>query len=164
MPTPPPQGDPYAPEHMARAVALAERSIAKGGGPFGAVVVHRGAVLCEATNQVVRDHDPTAHAEIRALRLAATALGDHVLTGCTVYSSCEPCPMCLGALFWARVDRVWFAATRADAADAGFDDEALYRELATPLEARSLPIACRDHELGRAPFRAWKSAPTKTPY
>ena len=149
---------------MARAIALAELSVASGGGPFGAVVVRAGKVLAEASNRVVLDHDPTAHAEVRALRLAAAALGDHQLEGCQVYSSCEPCPMCLGALFWARVDRIWFAATRADAAAAGFDDEALYTELQKPLAERSLPIACRDREAGLVAFRAWEAAEDKTPY
>jgi tRNA(Arg) A34 adenosine deaminase TadA len=164
MPNPPSQDETYEPAHMARAIELAELSIQSGGGPFGAVVVKDDKILAEAHNQVVRDHDPTAHAEVRAIRLAAAALGDHVLTGCTVYSSCEPCPMCLGALFWSRVDRVWFAATREDAAAAGFDDEALYVELTRPLAERSLPIACRDRELGLVPMNTWRAAADKTPY
>jgi len=164
MTTPTKETAHYDGSHMQRAIELAKQSIESGGGPFGAVVVKDGQILAEAHNQVVLDHDPTAHAEVRALRLAATALGDHVLTGCTVYSSCEPCPMCLGALFWSRVDRVWFAATREDAAAAGFDDEALYVELTRPLADRSLPIACRDREAGLAPMKLWTSNTGKTPY
>lgn len=164
MPKPTIPAESYNRTHMARAIALAEESVRNGGGPFGAVIVKAGVQLAEAHNQVVMDHDPTAHAEVRALRLAAAALGDHVLAGCTVYSSCEPCPMCLGALFWARVDRIWFAATREDAAAAGFDDEALYVELTRPLETRSLPIACRDRDAGLAPMKLWSACVKKTPY
>lgn len=164
MPMSSPPDEAYEPRHMARAIELARRSIEVGGGPFGAVVVKDGTLLAEAHNRVVLDHDPTAHAEVRAIRLAAEALGDHVLSGCTVYSSCEPCPMCLGALFWSRVDRVWFAATREDASAAGFDDGALYDELARSLDTRSLPISCRDREAGLAPMREWTSSADKVPY
>ncbi|MDF1801114.1 MAG: nucleoside deaminase [Planctomycetota bacterium] len=149
---------------MSRAIALAEASVADGGGPFGALVVQAGAVIGEACNRVVPDADPTAHAEVGALRAAAKALGTHLLEGCEVYSSCEPCPMCLAALYWARVERVWFAATRADAAAAGFDDDLIYREVALPLDQRQLQIACSGREAGQAPFRAWRAAADKVPY
>lgn len=154
----------YSAAHMQRAIALAEHSISQGGGPFGAVIVRSGEVIAEAHNLVVQSCDPTGHAEVRALRQAAEFVGSHALSGCEIYSSCEPCPMCLGAIFWARIDQIWFAATREDAAAAGFDDDALYQELKLPLAERSLPIACRERESGGAPFRAWKAASNKTPY
>lgn len=149
---------------MQLALRLAEESVGRGGGPFGAVVVRGHEVLAQGTNRVVLDRDPTAHAEVVALRAAAHRLGTHVLTGCEVYASCEPCPMCLGALLWARVDRVWFSATRHDAAAAGFDDALIYEELQLPLERRALPIArfLPDGALG--PFEAWRRCSERTPY
>ncbi len=149
---------------MARAVELARASVAKGGGPFGAVIVKDGKIVAEASNRVVLDSDPTAHAEVGAIRAAAASLGTHVLEGCEVYSSCEPCPMCLGALFWARVDRVYFGATRVDAAEAGFDDEALYQELKCDLDHRSLPIAQMDRDDALLAFSDWRAQADRTPY
>ena len=149
---------------MARAVELARASVAKGGGPFGAVIVKDGKIVAEASNRVVLDSDPTAHAEVGAIRAAAASLGTHVLEGCEVYSSCEPCPMCLGALFWARVDRVYFGATRIDAAEAGFDDEALYQELKCDLDHRSLPIAQMDRDDALLAFSDWRAQADRTPY
>jgi len=126
---------------MRRAVALAREGMEKGrGGPFGAVVVHTGRIVGEGCNCVTSTCDPTAHAEVVAIRAACAALGRFDLRGCDVYASCEPCPMCLAALYWARVDRVLYACDRTDAARAGFDDEAIYRELGLPLEARTLPL------------------------
>ncbi|MCU0246793.1 MAG: nucleoside deaminase, partial [Bryobacter sp.] len=110
------------PRFLERAVALAARSVARGGGPFGAVVVRGGTVIAQAANRVTASHDPTAHAEVRAIRAACRKLGTHQLDGCEIYSSCEPCPMCLGAIYWARLSAVYFAASREDAARAGFDD------------------------------------------
>lgn len=156
----PPAGETF----MLQALLLAEQSVAAGGGPFGAVVVKAGAVVASGANRVVLDHDPTAHAEIVALRAAARALGDHVLAGCEVYSSCEPCPMCLGALWWARVDRVFFSASRDDAAAAGFDDAALYREVGSPLAARRLPIAVLLPDRAHGPFAAWRTFAARNPY
>lgn len=150
--------------HMRRAIALATESARAGGGPFGAVVVRDGAVLGEGTNRVTADGDPTAHAEVIALRAAAQHLGTHALVGCTVYASCEPCPMCLGALWWARVERVVFAATRDDAAAAGFDDAALYTELQRPLAERRLPLAPLLREEGLAAFQAWEANTDRQPY
>jgi len=149
---------------MRRALRLAETSVAAGGGPFGALVVRNGEVLAEGHNRVVLDRDPTAHAEIVALRRAAAQLGTHVLAGCEVFTSCEPCPMCLGALVWARVERVWFSATRHDAAAAGFDDALLYEEVTLPLAERRLPVVPLLPELGAAPFAAWRSHAARTPY
>lgn len=149
---------------MARAIELARASVAKGGGPFGAVIVKDGKVVAEASNRVVLDSDPTAHAEVGAIRAAAASLGTHVLEGCEVYSSCEPCPMCLGALFWSRVDRVYFGATRVDAAEAGFDDEALYQELKAELDERSLPISQMDRDDALLAFSDWRAQVDRTPY
>jgi guanine deaminase len=151
-------------ELLDRAVALAVDSAAGEGGPFGALVARDGEVLAEGTNRVVATADPTAHAEVVALRGACAALGTHVLDGCVLVTSCEPCPMCLGAAWWARVARIVFAATRADAAQAGFDDAAIYAEVAAPLAARSLPIAQVAVADPVAPFAAWAANPARTPY
>jgi guanine deaminase len=149
---------------MARAIQLARESVTAGGGPFGAVVVKDGVIIAESANRVVLDFDPTAHAEVGAIRKAARSLENHVLEGCIVYSSCEPCPMCLGALFWSRVDHVYFGATRIDAAEAGFDDEALYREIALPLDARTLPISQMDRELALSAFVDWRVQEDRVEY
>lgn len=149
---------------MQVALRIAAESVGRGGGPFGALVVRSGEVLASGTNRVVLDRDPTAHAEVVALRAAAQILGTHVLAGCEVYTSCEPCPMCLGALLWARVDRVWFSASRLDAAAAGFDDALIYEEIALPLEARKLPIAPLLPELAHVPFDTWRNFSERTPY
>ncbi len=149
---------------MARAVQLARESVSAGGGPFGAVVVRGGKIIAEASNRVVLDSDPTAHAEVCAIRAAASALGNHVLEGCEVYSSCEPCPMCLGALFWSRVDRIYFGASRKDAAEAGFDDDALYLELSLALDERTLPIAQMERTLALSAFDDWRAQENRTPY
>jgi guanine deaminase len=153
-----------AERHMQLALRLAEQSVAAGGGPFGAVVARGEDVIASGANRVVLDRDPTAHAEVVALRAAAASLGTHVLAGTEVYASCEPCPMCLGALLWARVDRVWFAASRHDAAAAGFDDAAIYQEIALPLAARRLPIAPLLAAHGGRPFAAWRAFAARTPY
>jgi len=149
---------------MREALALAGASVREGGGPFAALVVRDGEVIGRGTNRVTATNDPTAHAEVQAVRAACAALGTFGLEGCEVYCSCEPCPMCLGALYWARVDRVYFAGTRADAAAAGFDDERLYRELAAPLAERSLPMTRLLPEEAAAPFGAWAAEPDRRPY
>jgi guanine deaminase len=125
------------------------------GGPFGAVVVKDGQVIAMGCNQVTTQNDPTAHAEIQAIRAACRALGGFQLEGCDVYASCEPCPMCLGALYWARPRAVYFAATRADAAAAGFDDAHLYQELARPQSERSLATLRLELPEAALPFEAW---------
>ncbi len=127
-------------DFLRQAVRLSqEGSDAGAGGPFGAVIVQAGAVVAAAHNRVLLDGDPTAHAEIVAIRTAARALGTHHLTGCTLYASCEPCPMCLGALLWARVERLVYANSRAQAAAIGFADQQFYDEFARPPEERALP-------------------------
>ena len=149
---------------VARAVELARASVRAGGGPFGAVIVRDGAVLAEASNRVTQELDPTAHAEINAIRSACRSLADFRLSGATLYSSCEPCPMCLGAIHWARVERLVFACSRADAAAAGFDDEWIYRELALPLEQRAVPTQQVGRELGASAFTAWREFSGRVEY
>ncbi len=127
--------------HMKRAVALSDKGMRLGhGGPFGAVVVRDGAVVGEGWNQVLYTKDPTAHAEIVAIRNACRKLATYDLTGCEIYSSCEPCPMCLGAIYWSRIGRVYFSVNRHDAAGIEFRDEFIYEELAKPFGERELPM------------------------
>ena len=146
------ESDPVATRHMRRAIALACDSVAAGGGPFGAVIARGEEMVVEGSNRVTLDLDPTAHAEVTAIRRACAALGRFDLRGMTLYSSCEPCPMCLAAIHWARLDGAYFAGTRWDAAAAGFDDELLYRKVAAPLETRQVPTRPLLTEEGKAPF------------
>jgi guanine deaminase len=141
---------------MRRAIALAQEGMEKGrGGPFGAVVVQAGRIVGEGCNRVTSACDPTAHAEVVAVRAACTALGRFDLRGCEVYTSCEPCPMCLAALYWARVDRVFYANDRADAARIGFDDALIYAELALAPDRRSLPLIRMLEDEARPAFEEW---------
>jgi tRNA(Arg) A34 adenosine deaminase TadA len=150
---------------MRRAIALADANVAAGrGGPFGAVVVKEGAIVAEGTNLVTSTNDPTAHAEVVAIRNACRALASFQLTGCAVYASCEPCPMCLGAIYWARPDRVYFAAGRADAERAGFDDSFIYEELPRPYGERAIPTAQLLAAEGRVVLDRWKLTPGKIDY
>jgi guanine deaminase len=150
---------------MRRAIALSRQGMEGGaGGPFGAVVALDGAVIAEGWNQVTSTNDPTAHAEIVAIRRACTALGRFDLRGAVLYTSCEPCPMCLAAAWWARVDGVVFGNAREDAAAIGFDDQALYDEVAKPLEARSLPMRRLLRAEALEVFRAWATKPDKVAY
>jgi tRNA(Arg) A34 adenosine deaminase TadA len=126
-------------ELMREAIRLARESAAEGGGPFGAVVVKDGEIIARGKNRVVPDIDPTAHAEVLAIRAACRELGTYDLSGCVIYASCEPCPMCLGAIHWARLDRIFYACTRDEAAAAGFDDSLFYFEAGQPLEQRRIP-------------------------
>ena len=147
------------------ALDLAVRNSSDGGhGPFGAVVVKDGVIVGEGCNQVVAAHDPTAHAEVVAIRNACSELGDHDLSECTLYASCEPCPMCLAATYWARIKRVVYAATRKDAAAAGFDDEFLYKEVALPLEARAVVFVQELQDEGAALLADWAANPDKVVY
>lgn len=149
---------------LREAIALARASVSNGGGPFGALVVRDGEVLGRGQNRVVRDGDPTAHAEVVALREAAARLGTHDLAGCEVYASCEPCPMCLAAAWWARVERIHYACTHVDAAAAGFDDALLYEELAKPPSARRLVMRQALRDEGLAAFEDWAAKPDRVPY
>ncbi len=150
---------------MRRAIALASENVRTGrGGPFGAVIVKNGVIIGEGSNTVTRDNDPTAHAEVRAVRAACLSLGTFSLKGCEIYSSCEPCPMCLAALYWARIDRIWYGNTSADAARIAFDDAFLYRELALPNRDRAIPSAMLLHEEAKESFQLWLDTPNKTSY
>jgi guanine deaminase len=150
---------------LREAIALARRSVAEGGGPFGAIVVRGSEILGRGTNRVTIDNDPTAHAEICAIRAACKTLGSFRLDGCSVYASCEPCPMCMAALRWARVERLVFGASTADAAAAGFDDERFQRELGSVSSASSvLPGEQMLRDEALAPFRDWAAKPDRRPY
>jgi guanine deaminase len=151
--------------YLRAAIQLAREHMEAGhGGPFGAVMVYEGQILAEGWNQVTSTNDPTAHAEVVAIRAAAARLGRFSLKGCTLFTSCEPCPMCLAATYWARIDRLVYGATRADAADIGFDDESLYREFTLPLSERSLPMVQMLHSEAIEVFEAWRSKADKTVY
>ncbi len=149
---------------MRRALELAYSSITQGGGPFGAVVVLDGEIIGEGTNRVTVHNDPTAHAEMVAIRDACARLGTFQLEGCDLYTSCEPCPMCLGAIYWARPARVFFAATRNDAAEAGFDDAFIYDEIDRAPGARRIPMTPVLRDEACAVFSTWKATPFRTPY
>ena len=152
-------------EQMLRAIELAERNASSvTGGPFGAVVVKDGKVIAEASNTVTVGNDPTAHAEVNAIRKACTALGTFDLSGCELYTSCEPCPMCLAACYWAHIDKVYYAADREDAAAAGFDDSDIYREVALPVDRRRIPFVHIMEKEGLRPFMLWNSNDKKVEY
>lgn len=141
---------------MQEAIRLAVENVRSGkGGPFAALVVKESRVIASGSNCVTSTNDPTAHAEVTAIREACHALNAFQLTGCEIYSSCEPCPMCLGAIYWARPDRVYFAATASDAAAAGFDDSFIYEELKRPHSGRRIPFESMMREAGLEPFRVW---------
>jgi len=150
---------------MQMAIDLAEYNVREGqGGPFGAVIVKDGMVLARSANKVVPNNDPTAHAEVSAIRLACQELGTYSLAGCEIYTSCEPCPMCLGAIYWARIDKIYYANTKADAAEIGFDDHFIYQELDLPMSERRLPVVqmMRNEALGA--FKLWSESEGKTEY
>ncbi len=150
---------------MRRAIALADASVATlEGGPFGAVIVRDGRIVGEGANRVTTDHDPTAHAEIVAIRDACRTLSTFSLEGCVIYTSCEPCPMCLAAIYWARLARIVYGNTREDAARIGFDDDLIYREVALTMAERSTPA--RRLLAGEAivTFEAWNRTTGKIPY
>jgi len=149
---------------LQQAIELALENVRRNGGPFGAVVVRAGVAIAAGCNQVTSTNDPTAHAEIVAIREACRVLGAFQLGGCDVYSSCEPCPMCLGALYWARPSRIFFAATQQDAAAAGFDDSLIYREMQLPAERRSIPTIHVTDEMAARPFAEWAAKADKTKY
>lgn len=150
--------------HLREAIDLARASVAAGGGPFGALVVRDGIVVGRGENRVVPSGDPTAHAEVVAIRKAARLLGTHVLADCVLYASCEPCPMCLAAAHWARVRAVYFACSREDAGQAGFDDALLYAELGLPFARRRLPISQALRTEGLAAFRDWSAKEDRVEY
>jgi guanine deaminase len=149
---------------MRQAIALATQNVAAGGGPFGAVVVRDGTVIAAGANQVTATNDPTAHAEVVAIRAACKALGTFQLRGCIVYTSCEPCPMCLAALYWSRCDAVYYGNSAEEAAAIGFDDSYLYRQVSLPIEQRGLPMKRLLSDEAIASFEAWRNQPNKIEY
>ncbi|HEV3308347.1 MAG TPA: nucleoside deaminase [Candidatus Sulfotelmatobacter sp.] len=150
---------------MARAIQLSIENVNSGrGGPFGAVVVKDGTIIAEAANQVTSTNDPTAHAEVLAIREACKKLGVFDLDRCEIYTSCEPCPMCLGAIYWARLSCVFFANADADASKIGFDDSLIYSEIARPHSERKIPMIQIMREEALAAFRAWENKPNKITY
>jgi guanine deaminase len=156
------QGDP---DFMKQAIALATDNVTSGrGGPFGAVIVRDGKVIATGANNVTTSNDPTAHAEITAIRAACRTLGSFTLEGCEVYTSCEPCPMCLAAIYWARCKSIYFGCNAGDAARAGFDDAFLYDEMKKPLGERTMPITNLCSVEAWAAFAAWIESPKKVEY
>jgi guanine deaminase len=150
---------------MLRAIQLSIENVrSELGGPFGAVIVKDNRIVAEAVNQVTLTKDPTAHAEVLAIRQACQKLGVFELKDCELYTSCEPCPMCLGAIYWARLSRVYYGNFAEDAAEAGFDDSLIYREIGRPHLQRAIPMVQMLREEALAAFRAWKDMPRKAAY
>jgi tRNA(Arg) A34 adenosine deaminase TadA len=156
------QGNPV---FMERAIALATENVTSGrGGPFGAVIVRDGEIVATGANLVTATNDPTAHGEIVAIRNACNALGDFQLSGCHIYTSCEPCPMCLAAIYWARCDAIFYGNCAADAAAAGFDDAFLYEEIRLPLSQRRIPAVNLLPEKAISSFDAWRAQAGRIDY
>ena len=151
-------------ELMQRAIDLAVENVRNGGGPFGAVIARGGEIVAEGVNRVTSQHDPTAHAEVQAIRKACSELNTFDLTGLDIYASCEPCPMCLGAIYWAHLDHLYFAGTKDDAARIGFDDAFIYKELPLPIHERKLPTEAMMNAEAQAPFVAWHGKDDKVEY
>ena len=150
---------------MARAIRLSlDNVLSARGGPFGAVIVKDGSIVAEGANRVTSSNDPTAHAEVVAIREACAKLNTFVLKDCEIYTSCEPCPMCLGAIYWAHLARVYYGNDAADASRIGFDDSFIYHEFAHPLPERKIPMIQLMHEDALAAFRAWRDLPNKIIY
>ncbi|MCA0238118.1 MAG: nucleoside deaminase [Bacteroidetes bacterium] len=150
---------------MREAIRQSKAGMDKGeGGPFGAIVVKNGQIVGRGNNRVLATNDPTAHAEVVAIRDACQNLGSFQLDDCEIYTSCEPCPMCLGAIYWARPKRVYFGCTRTDAADIQFDDDFIYEEIGTPLEQRQIPMIPLLREEALVVFREWQEKSDKTLY
>lgn len=151
-------------EYMREAIRLASESVERGGGPFGAVIAKDGKIIARASNSVTLENDPTAHAEVACIREACRALGTIDLSGCEIYSSCEPCPMCLGAIYWAHIDRIYCANDRKDAAEIGFDDDFIYEEIGKKPEDRRTPLLPLLRDEGLKSFRLWSEKEDKTEY
>ncbi len=149
---------------MKEAIRMSRESVKNGGGPFGAVIVKAGKIIAKASNSVTKENDPTAHAEVTAIRKAAKLLGTFDLSGCDIYTSCEPCPMCFGAVYWAHLDKLYFANDKSDAKKIGFDDSFIYDEIERPFDQRSIPnIQIMRHEALQA-FKDWEEKEDKTKY
>lgn len=149
---------------MQQAIRLAEESVRKGGGPFGAVIVKNGEVVAEGSNSVTLKNDPTAHAEVSVIRSACEKLNTFDLSGCVIYSSCEPCPMCLSAIYWAHIDKVYYGCNKTDAKDVGFDDSFIYEQIDLKPEDRSIPAKEIFREEALSAFRMWDEKEDKTEY
>ena len=149
---------------MNEAIELAKENVKTGGGPFGSVIVRNNELVARAGNRVTPDDDPTAHAEIVAIRRACEKLGSFQLSGCTLYSSCEPCPMCLGAIYWSRLDRVFYCGTREDAAEAGFDDAFIYNEISRDPAQRTIPMERCSKDKAASIFEAWAKYEERVEY
>lgn len=149
---------------MRQAIELSIQNVAAGGGPFGAVIARNGEIVATGTNRVTANMDPTAHAEVSAIRAAAAKLGTFDLSGCEIYTSCEPCPMCLGAIYWARLDRIYYGNNQHDAAAIGFDDAFIYEELAVSPAERRLKMEALLPDEAIAAFDAWHDKEDKVPY
>lgn len=149
---------------MQRAIDLSIRNVADGGGPFGAVIVKDGEVVAEGVNRVTASCDPTAHAEVSAIREACRRQGTFKLDGCEIYTSCEPCPMCLSAIYWAGISRIYYANTKRDADKIGFGDNFIYDEIARPYNERAIPTSQMMREEAQEAFRAWEEKEDKVEY
>ena len=150
---------------MREAIRLSIENVQSGnGGPFGTVIVKNGNIIASGVNKVTQSSDPTAHAEIVAIRSACETLGTFQLVGCEIYCSCEPCPMCLGAIYWARPDRIYFANTKEDAADINFDDNFIYNELDVSISQRKLPTTQLLRDEAQMAFKQWRESTAKTEY
>ena len=151
-------------ELMQKAIDLSRENIENGGGPFGAVIAKNGEIISTGVNRVTASNDPTAHAEVNAIRSAAALLGTFDLSGCVIYTSCEPCPMCLGAIYWAHIDKIFFANTQKDAQNIGFDDSFIYDEMTLPLNERKIPTKPMMREKAIKTFLEWAKKSDKQPY
>ncbi|MDD6517269.1 MAG: nucleoside deaminase [Prevotella sp.] len=151
-------------ELMRRAIALSEESVRHGGGPFGAVIARDGVVIAEASNSVTLDNDPTAHAEVNAIRKACGRLATFNLKGCDIYCSCEPCPMCFGAIYWASIDTIYYANNRKDAARIGFSDDFIYQEISEAPAQREKPMIELLPDEGKKAFEMWENSKDKKEY
>jgi len=152
-------------EFMRMAVELSVQNVSEcTGGPFGAVIVKDGKVIAKSANKVTSTNDPTAHAEVSAIRLACSALNTFDLSSCVIYTSCEPCPMCLGAIYWSRIETIYYANTKADAAHVGFDDKFIYDELDKPMAQRKLPLIQMLRNEAIEAFKLWETSPMRIDY
>ncbi len=149
---------------MLDAIGLSIKNVEQGGGPFGAVVVKEGQIIARGANRVTSNNDPTAHAEVNAIREACQKLNTFDLSGCIIYTSCEPCPMCLGAIYWARIDKVYYANTKTDARNIGFDDSFIYDEIAVPINQRQIKFEQLLPDEGIKAFQKWQSKDDKIAY
>lgn len=151
-------------ELMRVAIEAAVENVKNGGGPFGAVIAKKGEIVSVGVNRVTANNDPTAHAEVSAIRAACAELGTFDLSGCEIFTSCEPCPMCLGAIYWAHLDKIYYGCSKKDAANAGFDDSMIYDELALPMEGRMKPVEKLLSDESMSSFDAWRRAEDRVEY